>query len=50
MLGPHHNKNGELHIVGPSDFYKESGVWRIDENENWNESYCFVKTGVFPNK
>lgn len=48
MLGPHHDENGELHIVGPADFYKEAGVWRTQDNQRWNESYCFVKTGVFP--
>lgn len=47
MLGPHHHKNGELWIVGPTDFYKEAGVWKGTNNQNWDDDYCFIKTGIF---
>ena len=44
MLGPHHDERGDLHIVGPADFYKEAGIWRNNEKPNWNDDYCFIKT------
>lgn len=46
LLGPHHHKDGERTIVGPSEFYKEKCVWRKSDIDTWNDEYCFVETGI----
>lgn len=44
LLGPHHQKGGELHWVGPGTFYKESCVWNESAENDWDDDYCFVET------
>ena len=44
LLGPHHQKGGELHWVGPSTFYQESCVWNESAENDWDNDYCFVET------
>ena len=46
LLGPHHHKDGERTVVGPSEFYKEKCVWRKSDADTWNDEYCFVETGI----
>jgi len=47
LHGPHHIKEGECWEVGPGSFYKEKCVWNpYAKEEDWNEGYCLVKTGI----
>ena len=46
LLGPHHLKEGECFVVCPSSFYQEPCVWNPDEEETWDENYCFVEFGI----
>lgn len=46
LLGPHHHELGECLSVGPSEFFKEKCVWRQMGDAVWNETYCFVETGI----
>lgn len=39
VLGPHHQKDAEMHSVGPEDF----GPYRPSQ---WRDRYAFVKTGL----
>ena len=46
LLGPHHLEEGESYLVRPNSFYKEECVWSKGYfDKQWNEDYCFVKTG-----
>lgn len=42
MLGPHHLKEGESHVVVPGSFFESSPLWCNGKNINWDNSYCFV--------
>lgn len=46
LLGPHHLKEGECHVVCPSSFFKESCLWNENAEQQWDNDYCFVETGV----
>ena len=46
MLGPHHLKIGESHLVAPSSFYKEEGIWSGWNRGEWLDNYCFVRMGL----
>ena len=46
LMGPHHLKEGESYGVGPSSFFKEACIWHPRAQEQWDEDYCFVETGI----
>ena len=46
VLGPHHMSCGESYFVEPSNFYKEKCVWNLNSENEWDDDYCFVKTGL----
>ncbi len=47
LLGPFHDKAGELYAVGPRSFFHESPIWLNGVNPDWVDSYCFVEFGLF---
>ena len=46
ILGPHHLKEGESYVVGPWTFFKEKCIWAPNPEEEWDDGYCFVETGI----
>ena len=46
MLGPHHLKEGECYYVGPWSFFKEKCVWALTPEQDWDDNYCFVESGI----
>lgn len=46
LLGPHHLKEGESYAVGPFSFFKEQCLWCDNPEEQWDNNYCFVETGI----
>lgn len=46
LLGPHHLKEGESLSVRPANFFKEACVWNKAREQDWDEDYCFVETGI----
>lgn len=46
MLGPHHGGKEQLSVV-PGSFIHHSTIWKSSLQNNWQDSYCFVKYGVF---
>lgn len=46
LLGPHHQKIGEVLNVGPYRFFKEPCIWNGDPESEWDEDYCFVTMSI----
>lgn len=46
LMGPHHLIEGECLSVGPGRFFKEPCVWNKNPENDWDEDYCFVETGI----
>lgn len=46
LLGPHHQKDGEIYSVGPSSFFKEPCIWNEEPQPDWEDSYCFARFGI----
>ena len=46
LLGPHHLKCGETYWTTPASFFKEPCVWNFKREKDWDDSYCFVETGI----
>jgi len=48
LLGPHHLDEGECHFVCPGSFFENSPIWSNGKNKGWNDDYCFVRYGIYP--
>ena len=46
ILGPHHLKDGECHLVGPWCFFEENCIWADEPGKDWDDNYCFVQIGI----
>lgn len=46
LLGPHHLKEGECHMVAPGSFFETSPIWAGGKNKGWDDRYHFVRHGL----